>query len=187
MNEWTSTLGAVAGAYVGAVRDELADLPDEVRIDLMEDVVEHVTAVAAEYTDLTMNALVDRVGAPSEYAAQLREAAGLVSIPAPAESGRDGYARRLGRFLTVMFSFGALAMVPLSLWVLDTGLLWAAGILAVAAFMTPDVAVGTKLVYAYISYALLMIPGGCLADRVGARKALAWCGPGEPVPGLVAT
>src|SRR5690606_24480023 len=38
-------------------------------------------------------------------------------------------------------------------------LLWGAipyGILAVAAFMTPDVAVGTKLVYAYISYALLM-------------------------------
>lgn len=38
-------------------------------------------------------------------------------------------------------------------------MLWMAvpyGILAVAAFITPDVAAGTKLVYAYISYALLM-------------------------------
>ena len=38
-------------------------------------------------------------------------------------------------------------------------LLWIAipyGVLAVAAFVTPDVAPGTKLVYAYISYALLM-------------------------------
>ncbi|MEO8316663.1 MAG: MFS transporter [Pseudomonadota bacterium] len=38
-------------------------------------------------------------------------------------------------------------------------MLWAAipyGALAVAAFFTPDVSVGTKLVYAYISYALLM-------------------------------
>jgi GPH family glycoside/pentoside/hexuronide:cation symporter len=38
-------------------------------------------------------------------------------------------------------------------------MLWFAipyGILAVAAFITPDVAAGTKLVYAYISYALLM-------------------------------
>jgi GPH family glycoside/pentoside/hexuronide:cation symporter len=38
-------------------------------------------------------------------------------------------------------------------------MLWVAipyGILAVAAFITPDVAMGTKLVYAYISYALLM-------------------------------
>jgi GPH family glycoside/pentoside/hexuronide:cation symporter len=38
-------------------------------------------------------------------------------------------------------------------------MLWIAipyGILAVAAFITPDVGMGTKLVYAYISYALLM-------------------------------
>jgi GPH family glycoside/pentoside/hexuronide:cation symporter len=38
-------------------------------------------------------------------------------------------------------------------------MLWFAipyGMLAVAAFITPDVSVGTKLVYAYISYALLM-------------------------------
>lgn len=38
-------------------------------------------------------------------------------------------------------------------------MLWAAipyGLLAVAAFYTPDASIGTKLVYAYISYALLM-------------------------------
>ncbi|MBL9166182.1 MAG: MFS transporter [Verrucomicrobiales bacterium] len=59
-------------------------------------------------------------------------------------------------------------------------LLWMAvpyGILAVAAFITPDVAVGTKLVYAYISYALLMtaytavnIPYSALAGTMTSDK-----------------
>jgi GPH family glycoside/pentoside/hexuronide:cation symporter len=59
-------------------------------------------------------------------------------------------------------------------------MLWVAipyGILAVAAFITPDVAPGTKLVYAYISYALLMtaytavnIPYSALAGVMTADK-----------------
>lgn len=59
-------------------------------------------------------------------------------------------------------------------------LLWGAipyGLLAVAAFITPDVAAGTKLVYAYISYALLMtaytavnIPYSALAGTMTADR-----------------
>lgn len=59
-------------------------------------------------------------------------------------------------------------------------LLWMAvpyGILAVAAFITPNVPVGTKLVYAYISYALLMtaytavnIPYSALAGTMTSDK-----------------
>ncbi len=59
-------------------------------------------------------------------------------------------------------------------------LLWGAvpyGCLAVAAFITPDVSVGIKLVYAYISYALLMtaytvvnIPYSALAGAMTAEK-----------------
>jgi GPH family glycoside/pentoside/hexuronide:cation symporter len=60
-------------------------------------------------------------------------------------------------------------------------ILWIAvpyGILAVAAFITPDVAPGTKLVYAYISYALLMtaytavnIPYSALAGVMTSDRA----------------
>jgi GPH family glycoside/pentoside/hexuronide:cation symporter len=59
-------------------------------------------------------------------------------------------------------------------------LLWIAipyGVLAVAAFITPDVSVSTKLVYAYISYALLMtaytavnIPYSAIAGTMTADK-----------------
>lgn len=59
-------------------------------------------------------------------------------------------------------------------------LLWAAipyGVLAVAAFITPDVSAGAKLVYAYISYALLMtaytavnIPYSALAGTMTSDK-----------------
>ncbi len=59
-------------------------------------------------------------------------------------------------------------------------LLWAAipyGLLAVAAFITPNVSAGSKLVYAYISYALLMtaytavnIPYSALAGTMTADK-----------------
>lgn len=59
-------------------------------------------------------------------------------------------------------------------------LLWGAvpyGVLAVAAFVTPDVSVGAKLIYAYISYALLMtaytavnIPYSALAGTMTSDK-----------------
>jgi hypothetical protein len=59
--------------YVERVRQSLADLPPAVRDDLMEDLPEHLAEVAAEGS----GSLVDRVGPPEAYAAELRAAAGV--------------------------------------------------------------------------------------------------------------
>ncbi|MFU8849591.1 HAAS signaling domain-containing protein [Micromonospora sp. SL1-18] len=58
--------------YVDRVRAALADLPPHVRDELTEDLPEHLAEVAAE----TGGALVDRLGTPEAYAAELRAAAG---------------------------------------------------------------------------------------------------------------
>ncbi|MGC1214678.1 MAG: hypothetical protein WA890_25895 [Micromonospora sp.] len=58
--------------YVDRVRAALADLPPAVRDELTEDLPEHLTEVAAE----TDGSLVDRLGEPEAYAAELRAAAG---------------------------------------------------------------------------------------------------------------
>ena len=59
--------------YLAGVRAALADLPVEARDDLVEDLPEHLAEVRAEDT----GSLVERLGAPAAYAADLRLAAGL--------------------------------------------------------------------------------------------------------------
>jgi hypothetical protein len=60
--------------FLDAVRAELADLPDDDRTDLLEDVEQHLAEAAAEgvHADL---------GSPAAYAAELRAAAGLPPGP----------------------------------------------------------------------------------------------------------
>ncbi|MCP3783171.1 hypothetical protein NLX85_07310 [Micromonospora sp. A3M-1-15] len=70
--------------YVDRVRAALADLPPAVRDELTEDLPEHLAEVAAE-TDGT---LVDRLGEPEAYAAELRAAAGAEAGAGPARRGR---------------------------------------------------------------------------------------------------
>ncbi|MFC0508063.1 HAAS signaling domain-containing protein [Micromonospora costi] len=65
--------------YVGRVRAALADLSSEVRDELTEDLPEHLAEVAAE----AEGSLVERLGTPEAYAAELRAAAG-----APGAGGR---------------------------------------------------------------------------------------------------
>ncbi|MFE9688795.1 HAAS signaling domain-containing protein [Micromonospora sp. NPDC005806] len=65
--------------YVDRVRAALADLPPAVRDELTEDLPEHLAEVAAE-TDGT---LVDRLGEPEAYAAELRAAAGADGTAGP--------------------------------------------------------------------------------------------------------
>lgn len=72
--------------YVDRVRAALADLPAEVRDELTEDLPEHLAEVAAE----TDGALVERLGEPEAYAAELRAAAGADGNP-----GRASLNRRL--------------------------------------------------------------------------------------------
>ncbi|MET7965222.1 hypothetical protein [Micromonospora sp. NPDC005305] len=72
--------------YVDRVRAALADLPPAVRDELTEDLPEHLAEVAAE----SEGSLVDRLGTPEAYAAELRAAAG-----AEAGAGRGRRRRRL--------------------------------------------------------------------------------------------
>lgn len=89
----TTTLTPAAAAFLDAVRSRLADLPHDVLTDLMDDVEQHLAEVLAEGS-------IDDLGTPSEYAAELRSAAGL---PAR-EDDPDGWAlvravrRRHARF-----------------------------------------------------------------------------------------
>ncbi|MFC7544839.1 hypothetical protein [Plantactinospora sp. GCM10030261] len=59
--------------YVARVRAALADLSPEVRRELLEDLPEHLAEVGAE----NGGTLVERLGPPEAYAAELRAAAGL--------------------------------------------------------------------------------------------------------------
>ncbi|GAA0730176.1 hypothetical protein Drose_33505 [Dactylosporangium roseum] len=80
--------------YLERVAAALADLPPEVRDDLLEDLPAHFAEVLEEQG----GTLVDRLGPPVAYAAELRAAAGL-ETPAttrPSLPGRlDGIVRRV--------------------------------------------------------------------------------------------
>jgi hypothetical protein len=71
-------------AYCAAVRTALADLPDDARDELLEDLSDHLTEVLAEGE----GSLRDRLGDPATYAMELRSAAGLepavepIAVPA---------------------------------------------------------------------------------------------------------
>lgn len=81
-------------SYIADVERYLDDLPDEDRRELIEDVREHVTEVAAE----DEGTLVDRLGPPERYAAELRASAGLPSyVPREQLSATDRLRRRLER------------------------------------------------------------------------------------------
>lgn len=75
--------------YVDRVRAALADLPPALRDELTEDLPEHLAEVAAE----SDGALVDRLGPPEVYAAELRAAAGAEPGRRPARLRRLAAAR----------------------------------------------------------------------------------------------
>ncbi|MET0425668.1 MAG: hypothetical protein ABW046_17495, partial [Actinoplanes sp.] len=88
--------------YVAAVRAALTGLPDETREELLEDLPEHLAEVQAE----GIGTLVERLGSPTAYAAELRAAAGFVGgFPDPPATprfpqlteARDEALRVLGR------------------------------------------------------------------------------------------
>ncbi len=74
-------------AYVDAVRGHLADLPEEERSDLIEDLELHLVDVAADGENLA-----ERLGPPDAYAAELRASAGL-----PEPGGRAIRGSRIAR------------------------------------------------------------------------------------------
>ncbi|MBM0274760.1 HAAS signaling domain-containing protein [Micromonospora tarensis] len=75
--------------YVARVRAALADLPPGQRDELTEDLADHLAEVAAE----SEGTLVERLGTPETYAAELRAAAGA------APSGGRNLDQRVARVL----------------------------------------------------------------------------------------
>ncbi|MEU7867874.1 hypothetical protein [Dactylosporangium sp. NPDC049140] len=71
--------------YLERVAAALADLPPEVRDDLMEDLPAHFAEVLEEQG----GSLVDRLGPPAAYAAELRAAAGVESGSRTVRAGID--------------------------------------------------------------------------------------------------
>ena len=90
-----STTTADVDAYAAQVRAALADLPAADRDDLLADLEDHLTEVAAE------GELTELLGAPAAYAAELRSSAGL---PPPSAAG-DRPARVRPAWLTATLDF----------------------------------------------------------------------------------
>ncbi|WP_433052149.1 HAAS signaling domain-containing protein [Dactylosporangium sp. CS-033363] len=72
--------------YLERVAAALADLPQEVRDDLLEDLPAHFAEVLEEQG----GSLVERLGPPAEYAAELRAAAGIESTGGAGGAVRAG-------------------------------------------------------------------------------------------------
>lgn len=70
--------GEAVRRYATEVRQALSDVPPAELGELGEDLDGHLAEVGAEIgVDVTYEAMVQRLGAPGEYAAELRQAAGL--------------------------------------------------------------------------------------------------------------
>jgi hypothetical protein len=82
----TTTAQDEINLYVFAVRAALGDLPESLRDELLEDLPEHLAEVLAEGG----GTLVERLGSPEAYAAELRTTAGFVGgFPDPPSRGRQ--------------------------------------------------------------------------------------------------
>ncbi|WP_433610779.1 HAAS signaling domain-containing protein [Dactylosporangium sp. CA-139114] len=83
--------------YLERVGEALADLPQEVRDDLMEDLPAHFAEVLEEQG----GSLVERLGPPAAYAAELRAAAGIEAGGRNVSAARIDLERLRGRLRTV--------------------------------------------------------------------------------------
>lgn len=82
--------------YLAAVEHELADLPAEDRSALLEDLAQHLEALADEDDD---RPVVVRLGPPDGYAADLRAAAGLPARGSAVRPPAPGLRDRIDHFL----------------------------------------------------------------------------------------
>ncbi|HWG98892.1 MAG TPA: hypothetical protein VNV66_06120 [Pilimelia sp.] len=110
--EDTMAIGADAqvAQYLEGVRRALADLPEPTRRELLEDLAEHLAEVAAE----AEGTLVERLGPPAGYAAELRASAGVPPAPGggPAPAVAAGLARLRAAGRSVDLRVGALLGYP---------------------------------------------------------------------------
>ena len=92
----TPTTTREAEAYLAEVREQLNDLGDEERAELLQDLAQHLTEISSDETNPEAD-LRKLLGTPSDYAAELRSAAGLPPRePGPTETKpRPAFADRL--------------------------------------------------------------------------------------------
>jgi hypothetical protein len=91
-----ATVTRQAQDYLAAVEHELADLPAEDRNALLEDLGQHLDALAAEDDE---RPVAVRLGPPAEYAADLRAAAGLPARGSAVRPAAPGLRERLDAVL----------------------------------------------------------------------------------------
>jgi len=106
-----------AEEYLRGVREALADLPATEVAEILDDVRAHLADLTAELGgEVDAAALTARLGPPSEYATELRTAAGYPSGPQAAGRPRHALARLAVAALvvaTVLVALGTLALEPL--------------------------------------------------------------------------
>jgi hypothetical protein len=117
MNAPTTT--AAAQDYLAAVERELADLPVDDRSELLDDLAMHLSALGEEADDRPLTA---RLGSPTDYAAELRAAAGLPARSVASDAGRRvqvlAAAHRLGDSRAVREVLAFLPQLRPAWWVL---------------------------------------------------------------------
>ncbi|HYN98662.1 MAG TPA: hypothetical protein VEU28_03215, partial [Actinomycetota bacterium] len=98
----TSTTTAESQAVLAAVKEQLSDLPEEERTDLLEDLAQHLADITADRAE-DGPALTTLLGEPEQYAAELRAAADLPPRTAPVVT-KESFVARLGRSWPVRMS-----------------------------------------------------------------------------------
>lgn len=82
MSELTTTVPVdVVEAYISEVRTRLADVPEEDRVELLDDVAAHVREIAEEFGPAELET---RLGTPAEFTHELRVSAGYAPASEPA-------------------------------------------------------------------------------------------------------
>ncbi|MBB5851942.1 DUF1700 domain-containing protein [Amycolatopsis umgeniensis] len=130
--------------YLARVRSALADLPESEVEEILEDVRPHLAEMEAELGDNPkVDALIERLGSPESYAAELRASGGYP--PRPADAGeqttllkaKTGIGGARFAFWGLVFSVGGFALFGFAaaLWVRVEpllGLLFIASVLAIS-------------------------------------------------------
>lgn len=134
----TGTRDDEVAHYIAAVEDALADMPANLREELLADLVGHLTEIAGEITAAVPLAV--RLGPPRAYAAELRATINPTYrpavYPAPTRTLRDQLTeadRRFGRHLGYARVSDFLFALRPAWWVLRCYALTCLSIVAVAA------------------------------------------------------
>ncbi|WP_410606226.1 DUF1700 domain-containing protein [Amycolatopsis sp. lyj-109] len=149
--------------YLARVRTALADLPASEIEEILEDVRPHLAELEAELGEgARVEALIERLGSPESYAAELRASGGY---PAPGEGATQVFTTTAGP---------SLVKPRIALW----GLLFSALALALLAFgaavtVDPDVFAGLLLFApVFVVSLVLLLRGG--VEPVLALPEVAW-------------